>query len=258
VAYLIDLFSTSHQHRTLTIKLATQVQERTGSWGLPKPSQIKQSQIATFPDEEDRLIVQMLSGLRHSQYYGDHDAPLEQGYALAASGFELILRRICQTGKCYAWRADENGTFYQRLTWDDGPPWELWLEVRPDAQGERYVLEGSLRRGESRIDCREPLLALAHGLVIVAGQVARLQHFEAFPMLEFIRRGEHKISLAAAQADEMLGELLALSPLPKLDLPPELRVENITPPMKPRLRIKTPPKRQYDNDQKLIGELSFD
>ncbi len=256
LVYVIDVRATIAREQALVIELANQMLDKNGHWSSTRAVRLTESQLASLPDPQDRLILQMLVGLDpEHHYYGRYDdTAVEARYVLARRDNALILQRICQTNRCFA-RDQEGRTDPQPLKWDDGPPWEFWIELNKDAGGERYALDASLRRGEDRLGADEPLLVLHDGLIIARGSIARLDHFGAFQMLAYLRR-ERRVGLAVQQGEEMLQELLSVSPLPRLDLPPELRIEQISPTPRPRLKISPPPKR--GGDDKLLGRLAFD
>ncbi|WP_428937583.1 SNF2-related protein [Fontivita pretiosa] len=258
LVYLINIARTTLSwHEQLTVMLGTQVQDRHGRWSGPKCTRLRYDQAATLPDPQDQQIVQMLLGTPGD--YDDYDAPMDSGFAIDPLRYELLLRPIVQSGRCFvALGLEDTDIDPTPLRWDDGPPWQFWIELNRDESGERYRMQASLRREDgSRMSGQEPLLVLASGLMIARGAVARLEHFGAFAMLQYLREHERGVSLSVQQGQEMLEELLSISPLPRLDFPAELRVEQVTAPMRPRLKIAQPKRRSYD-DGKLLGTLSFD
>src|SRR5690242_18781744 len=52
---------------------------------------------------------------------------------------------MVQTGRCRL-RVAANDDDFESLEWDDGEPWEFWLEVKTSPGGRSYLLDGSLRR----------------------------------------------------------------------------------------------------------------
>src|SRR5207248_9770377 len=96
----------------------------------------------------------------------------------------------------------------------------------------------------------------AGGLVIFESTLALLDHHEAHHWL-LLLRNQKSIVVPFAQSDELLNEMLQLQHLPPLDLPPDLQVQTIQPPPKPRLRIRTPGKDEF-RPERLRADLSFD
>ncbi len=109
-----------------------------------------------------------------------------------------------------------------------------------------------------RLAVSEPALIVRGGLVFRAGKVARLNDFGAFDLLAALRDGT-KLAVPLNQREELIKTLFALPRLPRLDLPPALKVAEFRPSPKPRLAIKKPPKSSYFSvDDRLLGQLSFD
>src|SRR5215213_5701162 len=184
--------------------------------------------IDDLPEAVDRQIVQMLAGTRAETTFmyggGFEDAFLPRRFILPDSGYLTTLRMICDTGR--------------------GPG------------GRNYVLNGSLRRAEQKVALAEADLLLRGGVAFLNGTVARFDHAGAFDLVGAIRDGM-KLTVPGEQGDELLRTLFALPRLPKLDLPEELRVEEITPVPKPRLKVR-PPRRKGTGNERLSAEVTFD
>jgi superfamily II DNA or RNA helicase len=258
LAYVVDIPASIYEHRALSLEIRTQTADRSGEWGPPKSARVTFAQLPSIPDLNDRMILQMLVGASaHQRYHhaGNFDSVIPTRFALHARDYEMVLKPICESGHCFAAPAPDSVELVP-LTWDDGLPWELWIELNPDESGERYSLEASLRRGEERMDGLEPLLVLSDGLLIARGRVSRLEHFGAFAVLGYLRH-EGPVTLAVQQGDELLSDLLTTVPLPRLQLPEQLKVQQVSPAMKPRLKVMPSPKRSM-GDNKLLGVLSFD
>ena len=114
------------------------------------------------------------------------------------------------------------------LRWDDAGPWEFWLKVTPDDAGKTYVIAGELRRAEERLALETPLLLLSGGLVFWEDRVAPLLDFNAFQWIALLRQ-QGEVPVPAKQKREFLAELLRLPDLPRLDLPEDLRYEEVAP-----------------------------
>ena len=146
------------------------------------------------------------------------------------------------------------------LRWDDAGPWEFWLKVTPDDAGKTYAISGELRRGEERLELKTPLLLLSGGLVFWEDRVAPLRDFNAFQWIALLREpGE--VPVPARQKQEFLAELLRLPDLPRLDLPEDLRYEEVALAPRPYLKIKRRDDRRWMSDQAqnwLVGDLSFE
>ena len=111
----------------------------------------------------------------------------------------------------------------QPLNWDEGEPWRLWLEVR-QGEGEQWSIEGSLRRGEERMELAQPLLLLESGLMIMPGRVARFDPAGAFPWVAKLQTLK-RISFRDRERDKVLERLLECAVVPPLELDEALQFE---------------------------------
>jgi hypothetical protein len=266
LVYIVDAAATI-EGNGLTVELATESRKPDGSWERPKPAKLPRDVIDQLPDPLDRQIVQMLAGTRGESSYavgfgagaGFEDAFLPRRFVLPESGYVTTLRTICDTGRGRVRRTiTEAADMPGPLAWDDGPAWEFWLDVGRSPGGRNYVLGGSLRRGDARLALGEADLLLRGGVMLAGGAVARFEHFGAFDLVASIRDGM-KLTVPGEQGDELLRTLFALPRLPRLDLPDELRVDEVAPAPKPRLKVR-PPRRKAGGGQgeRLTAELTFD
>ena len=253
--YVVDVAATAPGYG-LAVEVLCQPRKLDGSLGTPKPRSLGRSQMAALSDPEDRQIVAMLLGAigqsSQSGYYYGYE-PRSSTFVLTQGLQDALLPLLCRTGRCL-FRTSPNGAL-ATLHLDDGPPWEFRLEVRPSADGREYVARGALWRGEERKDLSEPALLVAGGWVFWAERVARLIDHGAFQWIALLRESrEFRVPLA--QGDEFLVQLLAVEPLPPLDLPEALRYEDVRGMPLPRLKVR---KSKYDvMRDKVCGELSFD
>src|SRR5205823_1991530 len=100
-------------------------------------------------------------------------------YRLTEPMLGTLIPAMCRTGRCLIRRKPDD-TELPELRWDDGPPWEFWLEVKPEGSGKKYQVAGVLRRGEERRPLSAPVMLIHGGLVFWDDQVARLEDFGAF------------------------------------------------------------------------------
>jgi superfamily II DNA or RNA helicase len=259
LVYVIDA-GAALDGQGLTVELATESRRADGTFERAKPAKLAREMIDHLPEAIDRQIVQMLAGTRgeHTFSYGGgfEDAFLPRRFVLPDFGYLTTLRTICDTGRARLRKPlAEASDIPGPLVWDDGPAWEFWLEVGRSPGGRNYVLGGSLKRGDAKVALADVDLMLRGGVAILNDTVARFEHFGAFDLVASIRDGM-KLTVPGEQGDEMLSTLFALPRLPKLDLPEELRVDEIAPAPKPRLKIR-PPRRKGGNER-LPAEVTFD
>lgn len=242
--YVVDLTAT-REGAGLYLEILFRDRKLDGSWSKPKLRHLPNGLLQQLRDSDDRRILSFLAGASSYAapsyayaYYGS--APASQ-YCLVSPQLELIMPMLCGTGRCRL-RAQPQDQDAQWLTlkWDDGEPWEFRLEVRRDEQGENYKVLGALIRGAERIDLSAPFLFVSAGLVFVGEHVARYEHRGAFNWLMALRE-QRSLSVPIKQGDEFVDALLRQSALPSLDLPEELRYEQLAATPRPRLVVKPSP-----------------
>jgi superfamily II DNA or RNA helicase len=255
--YVIDLDHTQDRER-LVVEIAQRERKVNGSWGKLKTRRMQAREINSLPNPADKRILAILLGARedltyrYSSYYYD-TAPFS--YVVSSSLWDVVLPLMCATERCVL-RGTSTAGEAKPLQWDDGEPWEFYLRIAPDDGVERYCVTGILRRQESEMGLAQPDLLLAGGLVFYDGRAARLEDFGAFDWISLLRRNE-LLSIPKSEAEDFLPELLRLANLPKLELPEELRFEEVSCPPKPCLIVK-PGNRHLSSPARLVGELSFD
>ncbi|MDB5350992.1 MAG: helicase, partial [Planctomycetota bacterium] len=264
LVYIVDI-PASLAGNGLVLEVATRNRKKNGEWSKPKTRRFGRSEIAHLQDPADRQAVSILAGGREqvSSYYsyssyGYYDSAPAR-YNLTPALGEALLPMLCATGRCLLRESEPDGSM-RPLRWDDAGPWEFWLTVTPDDTGKTYVISGELRRAEERLALETPLLLLSGGLVFREDRAAPLLDFGAFQWIAMLRQ-QGKVSVPAKQKQEFLAELLRLPDLPRLDMPEDLRYEEVAPAPRPYLKIKRRDDRRFmsDRDQNwLIGDLSFE
>ncbi len=258
--YVVDVERTL-EGGGLVIEVDQRERKKDGNWGKPKRQAIRFEEIAGLPEPQDREIMSLLMGAKSardsysSYYYSSYD------YGGSTSMFRLgegmqrpLLERMCQTGRCTI--RVEDGLEPTPIVWDGAGPWELWVVARKDDVKERFVLSGELRRGEQRMALTEPAMLVAGGLVFTSSSVAPLDEGGAFPWVATLRE-EEELEIPAKDREELLQQMLSLPRVPRLDLPEDLRVEEIRMTPQPRLTLRKPGKSYYNNER-LMGDLAFD
>ncbi|WP_165230190.1 DEAD/DEAH box helicase [Aquisphaera insulae] len=262
IVYVVDL-AASLAGNGLVLEVGTRHRKKDGEWSKPKPRRFGRTEIMQLPDAEDRRLLSLLAGA-HEQasssyygygYYADTRARLQLTQAMA----EAMLPLLCATGRCLESPSEEDGML-RVLRWDGGEPWDFWLGVKPDAGGKNYVVTGEFRRGEERLSMKEPLLLLSGGPIFWEDRVAPLRDFNAFPWIVLLRQNG-ELRVPAEQKLEFLEDLLRMKDLPRLDVPEDLRYEEVASMPRPCLTITSRDQqgRRYERGPNwLVGQLSFD
>jgi superfamily II DNA or RNA helicase len=238
----------------LSLDIMSRDRKKNGEWNRPRVQTILANQLANLPDANDRRILATLFGAGLVNTFGHYGA-LGHGcnrFALNNPLLEEVLPSIGATGRLAvrvtAPRGEPIG-----VTWDDGPAWTFAVEVVLADSGKQYVLTAALRRGEERRSLSSALL-LIPGAVVWPDRVARLDDQGALPWIRMLRT-EGPFLIPLRDKDKLIMELLALPHLPRLELPEELRFEEVSLPVRPRLVVK-PSTAGWRRDL-LEAELSF-
>jgi superfamily II DNA or RNA helicase len=229
------------------LRIAVRKRKKNGEWGKVPLHEQRMNQVTSISDLADRRILTMLGGAKEdhgyfSVYYQSDSIPAT--YRITPELGAMLLPEICKTGRCSPLSSPDQLNL-PVLTWDDGPPWKLLLEICQDAPQNRYLLKGALAREEERIDVSEPLLAVPD-FVIIGNRIGKLQADNAYGWIRMLRQNG-PVSVPQKQKYEFAAELLNIGRLPRVDLPSELQPERATFSAPPLLHIHSPD-RSYGAD----------
>jgi superfamily II DNA or RNA helicase len=262
IRYLIDVNSTVIANQ-LTLNIVYREVRKDGSWSNPKPFSIAAGKIAALKDVQDRQILSMVLGTAdpwsssHGYYGYSRDRSIPgTGVTIPASMTDVVVPLICRTGRggLLTVLADEPVT----LSLDEGPPWELWIEMKGGTEKDAFRVQGSLRRGEETMPLTEPALLLPGGFVIGPdGVVAGFEDFGSFSWVPLLRR-QGAILVPPGQADRFLTQLMKMPRVPRVKFPPDLEYTEVQGTPVPFLQIKRQPKNAWSSKQDLEATLNFD
>ncbi|MCZ6452348.1 MAG: SNF2-related protein, partial [Deltaproteobacteria bacterium] len=209
----------------------------------------------------DRRIMALLVGAREdtnvwsSYHYSSAYESAPYSYTLSESLWDVAFPLICATGRCRL-RMSVDDPELKPVRWDNGEPWEFWLKVALGDSGKRYSITGWLRRGKEEMAISAPAMLFKDGLVFYDEQVARLKDFGSFGWISLLR-GNGPFSFPVKQADDFVTALFGLPRWPRLELPEELKVEEVMPKPRPLLMLKTPDRHPWGRNR-LVGKISFE
>jgi superfamily II DNA or RNA helicase len=242
ILYVINLPASVHRHG-LILELHTSRRTLDGSSGDPRPLRITRGQIPQRRDPRDRAILSLLfgamgtvQGQSWSNWTQSRDQELSSQPWVPNELAQEIARRLCATGRCHLRRHAQIDE--RPLIWDDGPPWELWLTVRETDDGGCEMVP-ELRSGDRRQDAREMALLGEAGLTISEDRVVPIELGGAAAWLPLLRRAG-SLRVPPEEREDFLEMLLAAPVLPRLDLPESIRVDEVTLPPQPRVRLLAP------------------
>lgn len=233
VLYIVDVPS-SVAAAGLILELCTRDRKKDGKWAKSKPLRLMRRTISELPEAADRAILSQLLG--GSQYYGYGPAyeALASTYQLQHPLAGVLMPMMARTSRCYLRLTPYDGEL-KSAVWDDSEAWQFRLEMGRE-QGQ-WRVTGFLHRGEERMDLAEPSLITAGGLVFAREQVAPLDGNASFPWIFHLRKSPRLI-VPGKDTDEFLASILASKDAPPVDVPEELRYEEVRLAPRPCLRVR--------------------
>jgi superfamily II DNA or RNA helicase len=240
ILYLLDVPATL-KSKQLTVRVMTGWKGEDGSWQALTQLSLGRGAVPNLP-EPDRTILVLLGlsaaetfGLRTYSVYSNQ-VPAVSSMPPEAAG--ILLPLLSATDRFWT-RPDKDFKTGAPITWDDGPPWTVWLEVREEADGGCRLM-AALRRGEERMAAGVPLVVLGLSGYLLAGN--RLAPFaDAGSRWIALLDPEKALRIPAAERDELVGRLLTSPHLPPLELPVSMRFEEARSAPRPFLRLFPPP-----------------
>ena len=252
ILYAVDV-QASRNAGGMVLTLHVRSAKQNGEWGKAKDLSLRLGDLGSVPEAEDREILAQLSGGRVN--YGYMAAPsyeaLPNRVQLPGALALILAPRMARTGRLHV-HPGPPAEIGPVLSWDDGAAWQFVLELRANGV-DLWRLEGALRRGEERMELREPQLLLGDGLVIANETVAR---FAAGPHFAWVRelRTSGSIVVETEELDELLRTLTEDGRTPPLHLPADWRWTEEARALQPAVRFHTERARV---SEQLWAELVF-
>jgi superfamily II DNA or RNA helicase len=252
ILYVVEVPASKYAG-SLVLQLASHDRKKDGSWGQTVALSLKRGQIAQLPIEDREIISSMLGGSDQRLYdygYGD-STPVPHTLHLQPPLSLKMVQAAAATGRLY-WSSQYTLDVLSPLAWDDGEPWQFALEMR---RGRRdgWQVAGLLLRGDERLDLESTAL-VTPGLVFTGTHCGRLADDARFDWIEFLRKNG-AIAASPEEGHDLLASLLGSPGIPPLDVPAELRFEEITAVPRPHFRI-TGTNQHLPN--RLKAQLAFD
>jgi superfamily II DNA or RNA helicase len=240
ILWVIDPATSS---TAVLIEIASRTPKKNGELGKPQTFSLPVGAISRLPDARDREILSILAA--RSYEYGMVDA--RQSIAWPAA--EYLVPKLIESGRL--WIRSGKGTYETGVRFDGGEPWRL--AVRAEERDGKYVLTGTLRRGEESISVREPLAVTRGGFVIFRDSIARFADEETHAWAALLRRED--VTIPAKEINAFLKAIAAsASPLP-IELPAALRWEERR--VAPRAAIELQA-RSWDSNMNAVPTFHYD
>ena len=244
--------SASKTAGVLVIGLGSHDRKADGSWTTFSPLTMKRQQLPLAPPADREILAALAGGSEHMSWTSDAYAAVAPSRQLIYPLAAHVLPMVVRTGRCYL------GTGYaiegEPLVWDDGEPWQFRVAMRRGKR-DRWVVAGQFFRGEEQMEAATPELVIPGGFLFAKGRVARLAPDAALPWMAHFRE-EGVIEAPEPDGEALLAALLGAPGAPTVDVPEELRYEEVQLVPRPALKIRGPGANQSRN--KLKGDLSFE
>jgi hypothetical protein len=242
------------QSRNLDSALALQInirdRKKNGEWGKQKPLSLSHEMLSELPVPEDREILARLIGIkRETWFYGPYESIYR--FVPRAGDLKILLPLISQTNRLY-FRTSEMDDI-RPLHWDEGGPWEFQIDVHPDAQGRQYEISGAFCRRSERLNIDQPEHVFSEGILVLDETIAAFHG--SHDWVSFFRN-EGCLFVPQKEADQWLETMLGMPSLPFMNLPEELRLQEIAATPRPIVRVGT--KKETWGFSYLAGEILFD
>jgi len=256
IVYTVDV-NASIAAGAATIAIGSRDLKMNGEWSRTTRIDLRRSEVDQLPNATDREILSsLLGGLQtFNLSYGLH-SPIPDTNGLVPGLAARLIPLAAQSGRMFI-RTDAIGTDLSPIAWDDGGEWNFGLEIRRGTY--RWALHGVLRRkradgSEEKIDLASTALITQGGFVFTRQRVAPLAADVPFEWISYLRRAV-TIEVPDHDREEFLTTLLNSARLPHLEVPEELRFEEVTVPLRPCLRISSSESR---GQSRLRGDVMFD
>ncbi len=230
--------------------------KKDGTPGKLKAAVLTFEEANNLASDEDRRLFGLLVGNEREAGYGYYGLQYDKhsAFCISPAMFDVLLPRLCASGR-FGWlpadRSNDDDEV-RLLSWDDGPPWTLALDVAKSTDQKHWRVAGKLTRGTAAEELSHPLILLAAGLVVFRDRIARFDPGTDFSWVAMLRGGE--LSVPMKQEQEFVEHLAKLPSLPAVELPAELQWDEVRQVPIPQLKI-TPSKQSWEEE--LICRLSF-
>jgi superfamily II DNA or RNA helicase len=252
--YVVDA-AASVARGSVVLELKTREPKLKGGWKKPGVPQISRAVLSVLPNPADRHILGLLSGSAMNSDWMSYSS-----YESIGAGFRLrhpfaatVMPDIARTGRCLL-QLNAADPEWLPLQWDDGEPWRFVLRLLRQ-EGHKWALAGWLRRGGEEMDLLAPLL-ISEGLVFTRERVALLEEGTPFEWIASLRRLRH-IDAPEGDIGQMLTALLEHPLAARIEVPDELRYEEVQPVPKPCLTFRSQKRYEWEKEH-LHAEISFD
>ena len=233
-----------------------------GQFGKLKQLNIRPNEAGRLATAEDAEILALLLGYHdvesHDYYYAYASSRVSEA-ELPKNMQQFLLPKLAATRRLA--RVKE-GTYPQPefddlrpLAWDDGPPWRFRLDILADDARQCWILTGQLYRqgSDETLPLQVPRTIFRQGLMLLEDRIAPLEASGSAWMIAALRKTP-KVEVPYQDRWELLRRLWQLPSGPEMNVPDNLRTEEVALAPQGRLMIDKP--ERYD-PYRLPGRVDF-
>jgi superfamily II DNA or RNA helicase len=235
--YLLDI-PASDTAKKLNINLASQPRKKNGEWGVPKKL-TGGVDIAAQEDAVDRRIFLLANGASRSSttFYPDYYSSQHGHLRLDRELAEVLVPAMQESGRFFIGKLEPNGAQgYSPLAFDDGPAWELALDVNHAEEGLTWRLQGRLVRGDESVPADQAEI-LIPGFALWNGTLRRFHDTGGLAWVPVLRKAK-AVEVPLARGADLVSRLIAMPRPARTTMPDELKFEETSLTPRPRLVVK--------------------
>ena len=257
IFYEIDA-TESRSVGALVVQTSQRQRRANGQWGKLKPLKLRPGRLGEIEHEDDRRILAYLTGgTPERNSWIAQQAEFQSAvyrYQVPFELCELIMPRMCATGRTRLLNSSEKNS--PPLDWDEGETWRLALVLDQEGGKNGWQLSGELRRETEKIAVTDLDLLVPGGFAVHEGMIIPVDDFGAQPWVKLLNTDQ---PLSGPEGDEveLVDRLLDLPSLPTLEIPDELKLEEVHATPTPLLTVVTPKGRGW-RQERLTGLVQFD
>jgi len=240
--------------------------KKNGEFGSFKRLKLRQPDIDSFSNQDDRELLSELLNFSHVQDYNSSYRYSRYGYeerltaaSIPASLYGHFLPRLEATGR-FVWTLDGGQPFEDArpLAWRADTPWRFELSVRAVDEEKHWVLDGHISRNGQTRHLREAVLATPAGLLLIDDTLHRLEIDPAAYNWLHTVSASSPIVVPYKDREKFLRQLWSTPALPKIELPENLRWEQLHEPPRPKLKVYAPGDTPHHSRSDLLSaDISF-
>ncbi|WP_321474954.1 DEAD/DEAH box helicase [uncultured Paludibaculum sp.] len=252
IQYVVESVS-SQTAGAVVVDVYFRSRKKNGEWTTLKDFRINPEQVAALPDPVDVEVLASLLGAQDTYVMYGNVFGSQRRRALPAALAQRLVPMMARSGRLMVRSSSAAGDLAP-AEWDDGPPWQLWLDIRQDDH-DQWGIEGSLRRDSERMGLDEPTLVTTAGFLFARGRVARIEQPESHPWIVQLRDFK-RIPFPDRERDTVMERLLSSAVLPHMELDEALRFEERS--GAPRIGLRISQKREMWGEEYFQSRLIFD